>query len=523
MNARVRSHAGFRAIPGGSVYALSGSLLGPPLPVSAARYRYGVALDIDTAVPLRGVSDLLCLIEAVHRAVPNDESRAIEWKSTLDLESKAGCFSVARTILGFSNRTPDIAAAEFAGLGYMLVGVEPGSVAGIASIDNGRLYSRVVPYVGEYGPKWAAVEVPFEGKVVLVVTVEAPAPGDPIHVLCKESPPNDTHRTVPEGTVFVRRPGETTRANKQEMDQLQQRLLDRGDAAPAVEVESLTYRGQALDWYRPDGLRAEIDDWVALCAAAERRAAERTDKRLHPERYPPSPGLTSMLGVEASALRWPTSLNRFSDFAAAMGTANLMSQPDERSLDEYLDEVDAWAERLTEVALESFESRFVHACRTSVSFRVNNRSDRNLENVHVRVTFDWQGLRGLDRWDRCRDLPTPPREFGERRSFIPDIDSGLRLPALDGMHVDPLPKSTWIEEGSVVAVFEVGHVYPHDTGTSDALAFVVTERPPEGVLGGRWEVRASNVNAVARGELQIAVNEDAAKPSEVLVYEPEDE
>ncbi|HMR94853.1 MAG TPA: hypothetical protein PKE05_04905 [Microthrixaceae bacterium] len=118
-----------------------------------------MALDIDTSEPLRGIRDLLRLVDAVYRAAPNDESRSVEWKSTLDLESKAGCFSIARTILGFSNRMPGVAAAEFGGLGYMLVGVEPDSVAGVATIDNARLYSQVIPYVGEDGPRWAVVEV----------------------------------------------------------------------------------------------------------------------------------------------------------------------------------------------------------------------------------------------------------------------------------------------------------------------------------------------------------------------------
>lgn len=478
-----------------------------------------MALNIDTSTPLRGVSDLIRLVEAIHRAAPNDESRAIEWKSTLDLGSKHGCFHVARAILGFANRMPDAAAMEFNGLGYILVGVEPGNVAGITSIDNARLYSQIVPYVGEDGPRWTAVEVPYDDNVVLVVTVEAPRPGDPIHVLCKEGPPNGAGKTAPEGTVFVRRPGETARANKQEMDLLQQRLLDRRHAAPAVAVEPSAEDDEPLDWYDPDGLDDEIARWVAECADVERRAAERTDKRLHPERYPQPTAPASILDVQRSGvIPHLAALDNINKLAASMSVANLMSEPDERTLEEYLEGLDAWTEELTESATGSFENRFVHACRTLVWFKVSNRSDRNLENVHVRVTFDWPALRGLDEWERCRALPLPPRGYGEPRSLTPHIGAGFHLPSLDALHIDPLPRSTWIEEGSVVAAFDLGHVYPHDSGTSEALAFIVTERPPDGVLSGRWEVRASNVDAVARGVLKVPVNEDPADPADVLDY-----
>jgi len=336
-------------------------------------------------------------------------------------------------------------------------------------------------------------------------------------VLCKESPPNADQKAVPEGTVFVRRPGETTRASKQEMDKLQERLLDRSDTAPAVEVRSLTYRGEALAWYRPEFLPAEIDRWVSACDAAERRAAERTDRRLYPERYPTSPGLGS---TPTSAAGLQSSLSRLTEASAVLGSERLMSQPDERSLDEYLEELDDWAERLREAAAESFESRFIHACDAFIRFEVNNRSDRNLENVQVRVRFDWPGLRGFHEWDQWCELPPPPREFGERRSLLSAFGSGLQLPVLDGLHVDPLPRSSWIEEGSVVAVSDLGHVYPHDFGASDAFAFVLTERPPEGMLTGQWEVRASNVDAVSRGKLHITVKDAAAEPVEILEHEP---
>lgn len=52
-------------------------------------------------------------------------------------------------------------------------------------------------------------------------------PGDPVYVLCKEGPPNGRQDRASRHGFFIRRPGETARSNKQEMDL----LLDRRNAA----------------------------------------------------------------------------------------------------------------------------------------------------------------------------------------------------------------------------------------------------------------------------------------------------
>jgi hypothetical protein len=53
-----------------------------------------VAISIDATTALRGVHDLQRLVEAVIDADEHDELDWVEWKGTLDLSTKAGCFHV---------------------------------------------------------------------------------------------------------------------------------------------------------------------------------------------------------------------------------------------------------------------------------------------------------------------------------------------------------------------------------------------------------------------------------------------
>lgn len=475
-----------------------------------------MAIELDTTRELRGTSDLRKLINAVLDASTNDESRSIEWKSSLDLTTPHGCFHIARAILGFANRMPDVANAEFGGIGYILVGVEPGTVHGIDAVDNADLEPRIARYLGDGGPRWTPTELSVDNKTVLVVTVEAPREGDPIHILRKEvSPGGDIKNGVPEGTVFTRRLAATQRANAAEHDRLQARLLNRAPAPPKVSVRPLAARGEPLDWYDPSTLQAQIDEWIASQTTSLRTEALNTDRELHPDHYHEEREDPRDLSPFAYAVE-------MARVGAAVASVASMTKPDPRSLDEYLDELDEWAESTAETVRSEFEAMFIERARTVVWFGLDNISERNLEKVNVRVTFDWHALRAPDDAETPRGLPAPPRAYGKPVSILGDHF----LHGVDGLNLafpnlDTGPRTSWIEEGSVVAVFLIDHVYPKHESRSDPFIFVLTEPPPDGILRGRWEVRARNLDNVLSGELSIPVTRDAIDVTEIL-EEPED-
>lgn len=113
-------------------------------------------INLDTRSAIRH-PDLGKVIQAVIDADDHDESDWIEWKSNLDLPTKKGSFAVARTILGMANRMPRSAALVCDGLGYIIVGAEPGNLSGVVSVDPAVLDQLLEP--GVSSPKRGDFEV----------------------------------------------------------------------------------------------------------------------------------------------------------------------------------------------------------------------------------------------------------------------------------------------------------------------------------------------------------------------------
>ncbi|MET4097432.1 RNA-binding domain-containing protein [Arthrobacter sp. UYCu712] len=201
-----------------------------------------MVLSIDTSRALRTPDQVLSLIQAVFEAAPEDESRSIEWKSAYtDLTSTESSFAISRAILGLANRPVAVAAASFEGVGYVLVGVEPGSLEGQQVPDSAELLNAIHRYTGHGWPYWDARTLTFNDVTVLVVTVEPPRDGDRIALLQKsyQAPKGSM---VSEGTIFVRRPGATERASRAEVEMLQDRLLSGSEAEGAALREATRKR-----------------------------------------------------------------------------------------------------------------------------------------------------------------------------------------------------------------------------------------------------------------------------------------
>jgi hypothetical protein len=193
-----------------------------------------VALNIDTARALRTQEQLGALVRAVAAASPGDESRAVEWKSGYpDLGDAHASFAIARAVLGLANRPVSVAQSIFEGVGYVVVGAEPGRIVGQAMPDNADILAAISRYAGRSFPLWDPRSVEVDGRQVLVVTVEPPRAGDRIALLQKSYQPPEK-ALVAEGTIFVRHPGATERASRLDIEQLQDRLLDGTEAATAA-------------------------------------------------------------------------------------------------------------------------------------------------------------------------------------------------------------------------------------------------------------------------------------------------
>lgn len=172
---------------------------------------------------MRTDDELRALVEAIHGSpAGTQEKNWLEWKNGLDLTKAAGKFTVAKAILGFANRSVEQAQLACEGVAYMVVGVEPGAAAGVGAVDHADLGQAIKTYVN--GTRWTPFYIPFEGVTVLVIVIEAPRPGDPIHTLQKTY--NDGAKyNAAAGTVFHRATAHTEPAGTGEIDMLSKRLV----------------------------------------------------------------------------------------------------------------------------------------------------------------------------------------------------------------------------------------------------------------------------------------------------------
>ena len=215
-----------------------------------------VTIEVPTDVALRGSTALQRLVEAVVEADPHDEADWVEWKGPLDLGTKDGCFHVARAVLGLANREPERAQLIVEGLGYVVVGAEPGTLHGLTTVDPARFGQLIEPYLGGAdGPVWTPTYVPVGGTTVLVVTVEPPKPGDPMRLLRRQL---DKYR---EGSVFVRKHGRTELADAADMEALQRRLL--ASSGRRVANLSVSVIGDVpLSWIDRASFQRVVSEWA---------------------------------------------------------------------------------------------------------------------------------------------------------------------------------------------------------------------------------------------------------------------
>jgi hypothetical protein len=469
-----------------------------------------VAVNIDTTIALRGVRNLQRLVEAVIDADEHDELDWVEWKGALDLSTKEGCFHVARAVLGMANRLPDRAGLTCEGLGYIIVGAEPRGLHGVASVDPATVDQHMDTYLGgAEGPRYTPTYVPLQSKTTLVVVVEAPRPGDQIFSLRRE------FSNARSGTVFVRKPGRTVPADARDLDALQARLLTR--PVPAGGLEVGLAGDVPISWIDTPTVPDAIGRWVAEEKARLIAAAQEIERR---RREPPSSHGAGTVGqagigiqgIAKMAAKQQSALNRVT---RDMEKAGLLGEPDKRTIEEYIAEVDKWAEHHPRAALAAVQGRYVSAGHGVVALTVHNPTGRFLPDVEVEAYFEADNVVGLDKKPPLEELPSPPRPYGQRRAGSLHFQDRDWLPNLN-IPVERMRRRTWVEDGSVRLVFRVGDLRQHATDTSDDVYLIMHGRPASGIMHGTWKATIRDQEGVLSGTLDIPVADDPVNIPEIL-------
>jgi hypothetical protein len=328
------------------------------------------------------------LVSAVLATDAVNESVWLEWKSELDLSGQRGRAHLARCVIGFANRMPDVAAPYCEGQALIVVGAAPETgVKGIAELDPVVLDSYLKPFLGADGPRWAPHWVHRDGKPVLVLQVAAPRAGDPIHVAQREGD------KIEDGGIYVRRPGSTERATSAEIRGLQHRQT-------AGDVRSRRLDGLAVavcgGIHVLDLSEESIEEWIE----SERQRYLRPLEAWEPP--PPADGARELVPV-------------IMDVDKALREVRRVVTLESRTPEKYLEEVESH--------LDLARGRVAGVCLALAPFRlpaavlqVENTTDRRFDSVEV-VLLVPENVHGYAPRPPEANEPWPrgaPRVWGQR-------------------------------------------------------------------------------------------------------------
>ncbi|MDX3490614.1 ATP-binding protein [Streptomyces sp. ID05-18] len=407
-----------------------------------------MALNISVDRPLRSPRQLLELAEAIRDAGEHDENDWIEWKSSYDLTKKEVKVAIARHVIGMANRMPERSSAICHGYGYIAIGVEPGNVEGVTSIDLADLDSGLQAYLGHQGPEWSATYVTLDGKTVLMMTVEPPKIGDQIHTLHKEF-----GNYVP-GMIFVRRAGRTLQANPGEVLSLTRRAMSPESKAQSMKITSDVEETEVPLW--------NLDEYI------EEQVAKREEALLHPQN---------------------TTRHRTAGLAAM----------DSRTKSDYREEVSKYLKKYREHLNDLAKKAYVHNEVGVVRLTISNPDQISHQGVRVELTFPtWlTAILAEDYEDEEFFEPRRPEPLGEYTFGISGVNS---MNTVINKYHGPSEMETSIMNG--VVVFNVASVRAEGVVRLPKIHLIAKSwADDEGVA--TWAITALNSGGRAKGFIQL--------------------
>lgn len=442
-----------------------------------------VAVSIDTSRALRGTDALRRLVEAVIRASKHDETDWLEWKSTLDLASKEGRFHVARTVIGFANRLPDQARLHCEGVGYLVVGAEPGSCEGVDDIDPADLTQGVGEYLGHQGPAWTPTLLRVGGTTVLVVTVEPPRSGDRIHCLRKQ------FDQAPEAAIYIRRPGMTDRARAADLDALQNRLLA---ALPALDLTVGLVESGSIPWLDEAAFAGDVDRWVERERQEQLAPAGEVARRN--ASAPPIPPSATILALS-------------------------VLPNDERTFDQYVAQVDQWARSTSEWAAHHFDEAYFNIGAGAFHLQVQNGSDRFLTNVELTLHFEDQGVAVYGDQPDAFPPPARPRPFGDPPPMLLPFDLQTAVTPIGLGRFEGAPtRWTSVLEDDRTVVFHLDELRQGATERSRRFYMLVTDKPQAGVLRCTWRATIQKPESAPNGNIDLQLAGDPMDVAAIISH-----
>jgi hypothetical protein len=440
-----------------------------------------MVLPLNTSRALRTPDELRALVSCIRDAPSSEqETNWLEWKAQLSFEDRSARASLSKGILGFANRDPEVARRFCAGAAYFMVGVEPQSLPGAPVLDSAKLESQIAPYVGE-GPRWHSTYVQVDGTDVLVITIEAPEPGDSLFPARKAYSAQNGSLTFDDGTLFIRRAASTERVNSAEIQMLGRRAQPSGEKALAVEV---TPTGPPLERF------------------------ERTEKAIG--RY-----------VKQERVRLLAPLRR-NDGGIRNFSLVMAASRESRTPDAYREQVTTYAADLAQHLWQTLEHRALLQGLSPLLVSVFNPTDHPLQSVEVVVeletsasTYAWQYELGA----KVKRRPEPPRLFGTEHlanvgfSLGPSSDVLSLSRSIRPLLLPRVERS----EGIVRVTYPETNIRPLAAVNLLPVWVLLDEAAPD-TLNVSWQAGAMNATSRASGEFSVPVGQDPRPLTSLMAH-----
>jgi hypothetical protein len=209
-----------------------------------------VALSVPTDRRL-DADGLEALVRAIAAASADEpETDSLEWKGALELSGRKARFQLARTLLGFGNRSVHQAQRAFEGYAYLVAGVGPGNLCGVALPDPAEIENALDGFISHGHPNWRLHQATVDGITAAVIEVAPPQDGD--RICCLHS----TYESTPAGRIFVRRQGQTREATPDAIRALEERYAAK---AIALQQETHAWTSQHLTLEQERDAREQTD------------------------------------------------------------------------------------------------------------------------------------------------------------------------------------------------------------------------------------------------------------------------